>query len=83
MTQINKEYTTDILPDVTTINFTMQEQSKLKAFFVEEIGNLHLFSYMKVVYSYIKINFNNPQHFIIIPFVDEKNRPHINIQKIV
>jgi hypothetical protein len=83
MTPINKEFVVNILQDVTVINFTIMEQMKLKSYLVEGIGNQHINSYINQIYGYLSANFVNPEKIIIIPFVDDKNRPHLNIQKTI
>lgn len=78
---LDKEFARNILPDITTINFTEQESAKMKSILMEETGSAHLFTYINKIYAIIGGNFKNPGKFLVIPFVNEKNNPHINIQK--
>ena len=78
----DEKFSVDILSDVTVINFTEQERSKIKSFLMSETGNNHLFTYISTIYKIIGANFNEPGKFLVIPFVNHKNQPHINIQKI-
>ena len=79
----DKKFVTKILPDISGINLTEQEIAKLSSYLRYETGNAHLFSYIDTIYSIIGANLKNPGHFIIIPYIDDKNRPHLNIQKIL
>jgi hypothetical protein len=79
----DKNFAVDILQDISVINFTEQEQAKLKQILIQETGNSHLFSYINMIYRIIGANFKKPEKFLIIPFINEKNRPHLNIQKMI
>jgi hypothetical protein len=79
----DKNFAVDILQDITVINFTEQEQAKLKQILIQETGNSNLFSYINMIYRIIGANFKKPGKFLIIPFINEKNKPHLNIQKMI
>lgn len=75
------QYVQKILGDVTGINLTNQEITKLKVYLrYENKGGL--FDSINQIYSVIGANFSKPSRFIIIPFMDSKGMPHLNIQKI-
>ena len=70
-----------ILNDVTGINLTEQEITKLKVYLrYENKGTL--FNSINQIYGIIGANFSKPSRFILIPFKDSKGLEHINIQKI-
>lgn len=71
-----------IYPDISGINLTDQEVAKLKAAIRDETGSDHLFSYINTIYRIIGANFKKPERFLIIPFEDQRGKPHINIHKI-
>jgi hypothetical protein len=69
-----------ILGDVTGINLTDQEVTKLKVFLQYDVKG-SLFSSIDSIYGIIGANFTKPSRFLIIPFVKD-GAEHINIQKI-
>jgi hypothetical protein len=77
----DKDFAKKIMNDITVINFTEQEATRLKQLVMEETGTAHLFTYINTIYRIIGANFKKPEKFLVIPFNDEKNRPHLNIQK--
>ena len=78
----NKDFVIEILPDVTGINLSEQEIQKLKVYLrYESKGSL--FDSIGSIYEIIGANFTNPSGFIVIPYIDSKNKEHINIQKII
>jgi flagellin-specific chaperone FliS len=76
----NNKFVSKILEDVTGINLTEQEISKLKVFLRYEAKGT-LFESIEDIYSIIGANFTKPSRFLIIPFI-KKGSEHINIQKI-
>jgi len=78
----NKDFAKEIMKDITVINFTEQEAARMKQLLLEETSGAHLFSYINTVYRLIGANFKKPEKFLVIPFVDDKDRPHLNIQKL-
>lgn len=78
----DNDYAVDLFPDITVVGFDENEQKQLKQILFQETGNKHLFYYIKRIYNAIKANFKEFGKIIIIPYIDEKNAPHINIQKL-
>ncbi len=77
---MDDKYVSKILEDVTGINLSDQEISKLKVFLRYESKNT-LFKSIDDIYRIIGANFTKPNRFLIIPFVINGSE-HINIQKI-
>jgi len=78
----SNNFTTELLPDVTGINLSKQEQDKLAVYLrFESNGNLSLFESIDDIYNIIAANFKSPGKFLIIPFI-KGNKEHINIQKV-
>jgi len=77
----NKDYTKEILPDITGIGLSDMEVSKLSSILRYETGTAPLFTYINLIYQVISANFNKPERVIIIPF-ENKGTQHINIQRI-
>jgi len=78
----NEKFVISILPDVTGINLSDQEIQKLKVYLrYESKGSL--FDSISSIYGIIGANFSNPSGFIVIPYIDSKQKEHINIQKIL
>jgi len=78
----DNNYTVDVFPDITCINFNEDELRELKKILFQETGNKHIFYYIKRVYNTIKANLNDFNKIIIIPYIDENDKPHLNIQKL-
>jgi len=77
----NDKFVKVILPDVTGINLTDQEITKLKVYLRYETANT-LFDSISAIYGIIGANFAKPSRFIIIPFINKAGVEHLNIQKI-
>lgn len=76
----DSKFVSEILKDVTGINLTDQEISKLKVFLrYENKGTL--FGSISQIYAIIGANFTKPSRFLVIPYVKDGSE-HINIQKI-
>lgn len=76
----DSEYVSEILRDVTGINLSKEEITKLKVFLrYDNKGTL--FDSINAIYSIIGANFTKPSRFLIIPFI-RRGQEHINIQKI-
>jgi hypothetical protein len=78
----DRKFVEVILPDVTGINLSEQEIQKLKVYLRYESKGT-LFDSISSIYGVIGANFSNPSGFIVIPYIDSKNKEHINIQKIL
>ena len=76
----DSKFVSKILEDVTAINLTDQEISKLKVFLRYE-SSTSLFDSINDIYAIIGANFTKPSRFLIIPFI-KNGSEHINIQKI-
>ena len=78
--QKNTKFVTKILTDVTGINLSDQEITKLKVLLrYETKGNL--FDNIETMYQLIGANFESPEKVIIIPFINNGVQ-NINIQRI-
>ena len=77
----DNNFVKEILKDVTGINLTEQEVTKLKIFLRYETKDT-LFDSINNIYRIIGANFTKPNRFIIIPFIDSKGQEHVNIQKL-
>lgn len=77
----SNQFVNKIMHDITGINLTKEEVSKLSVFLKYETGNLHLFTYINQIYGIIAKEFASPGKFIVIPFV-VNGEAHLNIQKV-
>ena len=77
----NNTYVKEILKDVTGINLSEQEVTKLSVFLRYENSGT-LFDTIPAIYGLISANFNNPSKFVLIPYLDSRGMEHVNIQKI-
>ncbi len=77
----NSKFVAKILNDVTGINLSDQEISKLKVLLRYDTKGT-LFDNIVTMYSLIGANFESPEKIIIIPFTDTKGHEHLNIQRI-
>jgi len=78
--QKNTKFVTKILSDVTGINLSDQEITKLKVLLrYDTKGNL--FDNIETMYQLIGANFESPEKIIIIPFVNN-GMQNVNIQRI-
>jgi len=75
------KFVSEILEDVTAINLSEQEVTKLKVMLrYETKGSLH--SNIANIYRLIAANFKSPEKVIVIPFMRNSDSEHINIQRI-
>jgi len=81
-TEVKKDnkFVKEILKDVTGINLSEQEITKLKVFLRYENSGT-LFDSIGDIYQIIGANFTKPSRFLIIPYI-KNNAEHLNIQKI-
>ena len=79
--QKDDKFVSEILKDVTGINMSEQEISKLKVLLRHESKGT-LFDNIVNIYSLISANFASPEKVIVIPFINSKNQEHLNIQRI-
>jgi hypothetical protein len=79
--QKNGKFVSEILKDVTGINLSEQEVTKLKVMLRYDTKGT-LFDNIEGIYRLIAANFASPEKVIIIPFIDGKNMEHLNIQRI-
>jgi len=79
--QKDNNFVKEILKDVTGINLSDQELTKLKVMLrYESTGTL--FDNIENIYRLIAANFASPEKVIIIPFINGKGMEHLNIQRI-
>ena len=78
--QKDNNFVTEILKDVTAINLSEQEITKLKVMLRYETKGT-LFDSIAEIYRLIAANFKSPEKVIIIPFVGTRGE-HLNIQRI-
>jgi flagellin-specific chaperone FliS len=74
-------FVVEILKDVTGINLSEQEITKLKVVLRYETKGT-LFDSIGDIYALMAANFKSPEKVIIVPFIDGKNMEHLNIQRI-
>jgi hypothetical protein len=79
--QKDSNFVTEILKDVTAINLSDQEITKLKVMLRYEAKG-SLFDSITEIYRLIAANFKSPEKVIIIPFIDGRQMEHLNIQRI-
>jgi hypothetical protein len=79
--QRDNNFVTEILKDVTAINLSEQEITKLKVMLRYESKGT-LFDEITDIYRLIAANFKSPEKVIIVPFIDGKQMEHLNIQRI-
>jgi len=79
--QKDNEFVTEILRDVTGINLSEQEITKLKVMLRYETKGT-LFDSITEIYRLVAGNFKSPEKVIVIPYIDGKQMEHINIQRI-
>jgi hypothetical protein len=79
--QKNDTFVTEILKDVTGINLSEQEITKLKVMLRYETQG-SLFDNITNIYRLVSANFASAEKVIIIPFIDGKGMEHLNIQRI-
>lgn len=76
----NSQFTTKILNDVTGINLSEQEVTKLKVLLRYDTKGT-LFDNIETIYQLIGANFEAPEKVIVIPYIN-KGIENINIQRI-
>jgi len=79
--QKDNKFVKKILDDVTAINLSDQEISKLKVLLRYDSKGT-LFDNIETIYRLISANFASPEKVIVIPFIDGKQMEHLNIQRI-
>jgi hypothetical protein len=79
--QRDNNFVTEILKDVTAINLSEQEITKLKVM-LRYGSKRTLFDDIIDIYRLIAANFRSPEKIIIIPFMDGKQMEHLNIQRL-
>lgn len=77
----NSKFVSKILNDVTGINLSDQEITKLKVLLRYDTKGT-LFENIGSIYQLIGANFDSPEKIIVIPFIDGKGSEHLNIQRI-
>jgi len=77
----NSTFVQDILRDVTGINLSKQEITKLKVLLRFDTKG-SLFDNIQNIYQLVGANFESPEKIIIIPFTNSKGSEHLNIQRI-
>ena len=76
----NNNFVSEILEDVTGINLSEQEVTKLKVLLRYETRGT-LFDNIENIYRLISANFQSPEKILVIPYINSKGE-HINIQRI-
>jgi len=79
--QKNDTFVFEILKDVTGINLSEQEITKLKVLLRYDTKGT-LFDNITNIYRLMAANFASAEKVIIIPFIDGKGMEHLNIQRI-
>ena len=73
-------FVSEILEDVTGINLSEQELTKLKVLLRYETQGT-LFDNIENIYRLIAANFQSAEKILVIPYINSKGE-HINIQRI-
>jgi len=77
----DNNFVNEILKDVTGINLSDQEITKLKVILRYETKGT-LFDNIANIYRIIATTFKSPEKIIVIPFKDGYGSQHLNIQRI-